>query len=106
MFAAPHVALAICMPGHWLSGCREVEGRAARGVFVVTHASVFWAERVADVSKLPAPDKSCAFRKVPRPANHPRRLLVPARSKCNQFTVAYMFARVSVRGIGARRQQV
>ena len=43
MPAAPRVVLVICIPGHSLWGGREVEGRAARGVCAVAHASgLFW----------------------------------------------------------------
>ena len=68
MLAAPRVVLAICIPDHSLWGGREVEGRAARGVCAVAHASgLFWLSALQ------------AYLGFPRRTNRARYAKFPAR---------------------------
>ena len=68
ILAAPRVVLAICISDHSLWGGREVEGRAARGVCAVAHASgLFWLRALQ------------AYLGFPRRANRARYAKFPAR---------------------------
>ena len=101
MLAAPRVVLAICIPDHSLWGGREVEGRAARGVCVVAHASgLFWLRALQ------------AYLGFPRRANRARYMpsfppgipSPPTSDSCEvevppYYVSLHVRARVSARGI-------